>query len=405
MKNSDLLKVLSESVSEDELIALTRKLVSIPSHWETAELETEVVKALAGLFSAEGIKYELQIVDEKRSNIIARIPGAGGGRSLAFNGHLDTVPPYNMTVNPYDAEIDGRKIYGRGTSDMKGPIAAMVMTLVAFRRSGVSLKGDLIFTGVLAEETNSVGVETLVKSGFQVDGAVVGEPSGREYAIGHRGLEWLEVEFKGKAVHSGVAEQGVNAIVNAAKFIVRLEQEIVPRLKMINNEFTGPAVANVGFISGGTQPSTVADSCLVQIDRRYTPEEKLADVIEEFEIILEKMRFEDPAFRAELRRVESSLMNSFDHVPLLTSPEDPLVKSLAASMEYVLGRPPGLTKRRGWTDAAILNYYGKIPTAVYGPGDIMRSHTPDEYITIDELAEGFKIYSLLAGNFCELAEQ
>ena len=404
MKNSELLKALGESVSEDELVALTRKLVSIPSHWETGELETGVVKVLEGLFSAEGINYELQAVDGKRSNIIARLPGTGGGRSLAFNGHLDTVPPYNMTVNPYEAEIDGRRIYGRGTSDMKGPIAAMVMTLVAFRRSGISLKGDLCFTGVLAEETNSIGVETLVKSGFKVDGAVVGEPSGSEYAIGHRGLEWLEIEFKGKAVHSGIAEQGVNAIVNAAKFIVRLDEQVVPRLKTINNEFTGPAVVNVGFISGGTQPSTVADNCLVQIDRRYTPEEKLTDVIEEFEKILESMRLEDPTFKAELRRVESSLMNSYDHVPLLTPFEDQLVKSLVASMEFVLGQPPGLTRRRGWTDAAILNYYGKIPTAVYGPGDITRSHTPDEYITIDELAEGFKIYSLLAGNFCKLAE-
>jgi acetylornithine deacetylase/succinyl-diaminopimelate desuccinylase family protein len=404
MNNSELLKVLSESVSEDELVALTRKLVSIPSHWETGELETGVVKALEGLFSAEGIKYELQAVDDKRSNIIARLPGAGGGRSLAFNGHLDTVPPYKMTVNPFDAEIDGRKIFGRGTSDMKGPVAAMAMTLIAYRRSGISLKGDLIFTGVLAEETNSIGVETLVKSGFKADGAVVGEPSGREYAIGHRGLEWLEIEFKGKAVHSGIAEQGVNAIVSAARFIVRLNEQVVPRLKTISNEFTGPAVVNVGFITGGTQPSTVAESCLVQIDRRYTPEEKLADVIEEFEIILKKMRLEDPSFQAELRRVESSLMKSYDHVPLLTSPEDQLVKSLAASMEFVLGRTPGITRRRGWTDAAILNYYGKIPTAVYGPGDITRSHTPDEYITIDELAEGFKIYSLLAGDFCQLAE-
>ncbi len=404
MNNSDLLKVLSESVSVNELVALTRTLVSIPSHWETTELETAVVGALEGLFSTEGIKYQLQAVDERRSNIIAWLPGTGGGQSLAFNGHLDTVPPYNMSVNPYNAEIDGRRIYGRGTSDMKGPIAAMVMALVAFRRSGIRLKGDLFFTGVLAEETNSIGVETLVKSGFKVDGAIVGEPSGREYAIGHRGLEWLEIEFKGKAVHSGIAEQGVNAIVNAAKFIVRLEEQVVPRLKTINNEFTGPAVVNVGYISGGTQPSTVAESCLVQIDRRYTPEEKLTDVLAEFEAILEKMRGEDPSFRAEMRRVESSLMNSYDHVPLLTSPEDGLVKSLAASMEHVLGRPPGLTRRRGWTDAAILNYYGKIPTAVYGPGDITRSHTPDEYITIDELAEGFKIYSLLAGNYCEPAD-
>lgn len=403
MDEKKLLETISKHVTQEELVALTRKLISIPSHWDVPTLEVEVVQALEEFFVEQGLPYELQPVDEQRSNIIARLPGAGGGRSLAFNGHLDTVPPYNMKVDPFAAVMEGSRIYGRGTVDMKGPIAAMIMALLAFQRAGIKLKGDVFFTGVLAEETNSDGSETLIDSGFRTDGAVVGEPSNREYAIGHRGLEWLEIEIIGKTAHGGIPDAGVNAIVNAAKFIMRVQEKVVPRLQGIQNPYMGPSVMNFGRIEGGTQPSTVADRCTILLDRRYTPAEDLSDVLKEYEDILAELSREDPNFKGILRRMDSSLMKKYDHVPMETSSEDPLVQCVKASLEAVTGAPPRLTTRRGWTDAAILNYYGKIATVVYGPGDISRSHTPEEYITVEELWEGFQVYALIAAKYCQLA--
>ncbi len=137
-----------------------------------------------------------------------------------------------MEVDPFAAEMVDGKIYGAGAVDMKGPVAAMLLTLAAYRRAGISLKGDLVFAGVLAEETNSDGSETLIRSGFRTDAAIVGEPSDREYAIGHRGLEWIEVEFFGKTAHGGVPQDGVNAIVHAARFINRVQDEIIPKLAL-----------------------------------------------------------------------------------------------------------------------------------------------------------------------------
>jgi acetylornithine deacetylase/succinyl-diaminopimelate desuccinylase family protein len=403
MDEKKLLETISNHVTQEELVALTRKLISIPSHWDVPTLEVEVVKALEEFFVEQGLPYELQPVDEKRSNIIARLPGAGGGRTLALNGHLDTVPPYNMKVEPFAAVMEGSRIYGRGTVDMKGPIAAMIMALLALQRAGIKLKGDVFFTGVLAEETNSDGSETLIDSGFRTDGAIVGEPSNREYAIGHRGLEWLEIEIIGKTAHGGIPDAGVNAIVNAAKFIMRVQEKVVPRLKGIQNPYMGPSVMNFGRIEGGTQPSTVADRCTILLDRRYTPAEDLSDVLKEYEDILAELSREDPDFKGTLCRMESSLMKKYDHVPMETSPEDPLVQCVKASLEAITGAPPRLTTRRGWTDAAILNYYGKIATVVYGPGDISRSHTPEEYITVEELWEGFQVYALIAAKYCQLA--
>jgi len=398
-----LLKEIKDAVSTEEIIALTRKLISIPSHWDVPSLEQEVVEELVRFCRVHELDYELQPVDDKRSNIIVKLPGTGNGNSLALNGHLDTVPPYNMTVEPFAANMEGNRIYGRGAVDMKGPVAAMLSTILAFKRSGIKLKGDLVFTGVLAEETNSDGSETLISSGFKTDGAIVGEPSNHEYAIGHRGLEWLEVEIIGKSAHGGIPDAGINAIVNAARFILRVQEKVVPRLKGLDHPFMGPSVMNFGRIEGGTQPSTVADRCIIQIDRRYIPSESLQEVLREYEDILEELSKEYPGFKGVMRRMPSSLMKKFDHVPMETSPDHPLVSAVKDSIELITGAQPKMTTRRGWTDAAILNYYGKIPTVVYGPGDISRSHTPGEYITVEELIDGFKAYSLIAMKFCGLA--
>jgi len=404
VREKDTLEKLSSQVSEEELVELTRRLISIPSHFNLPSGEVEVVRALEQVFTAEDIEYELQPVEGERSNIIAKLPGTGGGKSLTLNGHLDTVPPYGMK-DPFKAEFINGKIYGRGAVDMKGPIAAMVMAMVAFKRSGIKLKGDLYFAGVIAEETNSEGSETLIESGFRTDGAIIGEPSGREYAIGHRGLEWLEIEIEGKAAHGGIPDKGVNAIVNAAKFIMRVQEKIVPTLKLNDNPVMGPPVMNFGYIEGGTQPSTVADCCRILLDRRYTSQEELSDVLAQYEDILSELEAEDPAFKGRLRRMESALMKKYDHVPMETDRNDPLVKAVVSALEEIVGFSPAMTTSRGWTDAAIFNHYGKMATVVYGPGDITRSHTDHEYITVEELVEGLSVFMLSALLYCNLEDE
>ncbi|MGV8145340.1 MAG: M20 family metallopeptidase [Alkaliphilus sp.] len=402
MKEKQLLEKLTSCVSEEELVSLTRKLISIPSHCDVPTKEEEIVRELGKFFKEQGVSYRLQEVDSKRSNIIAQLSGAGGGRSLALNGHLDTVPPYRMNFEPFAAKFIDNKIFGRGAVDMKGPIASMIMVMLAFERAGIKLKGDLLFAGVLAEETNSDGCETLIKSGFKVDGAVVGEASNREYAIAHRGLEWLEIEITGKIVHGGVPELGISAIVNAAKFILRVQEKIVPRIKKYTHPHMGTSVMNFGRIDGGTQPSTVAGKCIIQLDRRYTPEENLDEVLGEFENILEKLSYDDPNFKGVMRRMPSNLMKTYNHVPLETSPDDPLVHIVKDSIKGVTGISPKLNTRRGWTDAAIFSYYGKMPAVVYGPGCISRSHGPNEYIAVEELLEGFRVYCMIAMKYCGL---
>ena len=177
---------------------------------------------------------------------------------------------------------------------MKGPIACMIMAIRLLRDLKVPLRGDLLFTGVINEEDRSEGTEYLVAHGPTADRCVVGEPTSLEIHAGHRGLEWLEFTFQGKAAHGGTPEKGINAISMAARFIRRVEDELMPKLRTRVHPVIGPAVMNFGVIRGGTQPSSVADQCIVQLDRRYIPQEPLEQVLGEYQQILDALAAENP---------------------------------------------------------------------------------------------------------------
>lgn len=384
---------------QKELIKLTQDLIKIPSHKDVPNREKEVVDFIYRFCKENELEVELQDVDGERKNVLVYLRGTGNGKTLMFNGHTDTVPPYNMTIDPFKAEVKDGYIWGRGASDMKGPIASMLISMLAIKRSGIKLKGDIIFAGVLGEEEQSEGTEMLVKSGIKADGCIVGEPSNYEYAIGHRGLEWIEIKVKGKAAHGGVPNLGINAISKAAKLILKIEEEIYPKLKERFNEYMGPSVMNFGRIEGGSQPSTVADWCSIILDRRYIPGEDVESVFREYQDVIDALKEEDPDFDAELIRMEENFL-TLDHLYLMTDPKDPIVLSTKNAIRKVIGREPEITRRRGWTDAALLSNFAKIPTVVTGPGNIAYSHTKDERVEIKHLIDYVDVYGKIAMEFC-----
>lgn len=392
---------ITDYYNQEELISLTQALVRIPSHKDVPHREKEVAEYIYDFLQKEDIEVEYQYVDGERKNVIAYLRGDGKGKTLMFNGHTDTVPPYDMTIDPYGAEVKDGFLWGRGSNDMKGALASMMMAIIALKRADIHLKGDIIFTAVVGEEEKSEGTEYLVKSGIKADGAIVGEPSNYEYAIGHRGLEWLEIKIRGKAAHGGVPHLGVNAISKAAKLIVKLEEEIYPKLEKRNNEYMGPSVMNFGRIEGGNQPSTVADWCSIKIDRRYIPGESVESVINEYQQVIDKLKAEDSDFDAEIIRMPNNML-TLDHVYLETDPNEDIVKVSKEALTEVIKREPKITRKRGWTDSALLSEYGNIPTVVIGPGDISYSHTKDERVPIIDLINMTDIYARIALKFCNI---
>jgi len=263
----------------NEVVRLTQELIRIPSHKFVEDRESDVAEFIYNYCRQNGLDAEYQQVEGKRRNVICTLKGNGTGKNLIFNGHIDTVPPYEMTIDPLGAEIVDGYVLGRGANDMKGAVACMITAMVNIKKSGKMLGGDVILTAAVGEEEKSDGTEYVVKSGIRADGAIVGEPSNYGYALGHRGLEWLEIRIEGKIAHGGIPELGINAISKAAKLITKIENELMPKLRERQNEWMGPSVMNFGLIKGGTQPSSVADSCIIQIDRRYLPGENVVSVI------------------------------------------------------------------------------------------------------------------------------
>lgn len=423
--------------------ALLEKLVSIPSFASAPGTESVVASTIAGWFASHGIESWTETDRNGRMNVLAVLRGTGGGRSLLLTGHTDTVPPYDMQ-HPFVMERKGSWLYGRGTVDMKGALAAMMMAMAEIQRSGVRLAGDLWFVGVADEEEASAGTVSLLESGRRWDGAIVGEASNLRTCVAHRGLEWISLKFRGKAAHSGKMEEGRNAITMAVRFIEALEWDIAPAAAARRHEYAGAEVVNVGLIRGGTQPSTVAGDCEVQLDYRWIPGRTWDDVKDEFADVLTRLSSSDSGFVCDMDIVPASRMSgNRRHSAMAIDPGHPLVLAAQAALainpaaiaaadcgqnqvsgNHAGGGVPGSTDRASagtdhttdpareappltsfpaWSDAGLLSTDGGIPCIVLGPGDLAVAHSAEERIDLSELERSVRVYKDVAKRFCTRA--
>ena len=218
----------SKFYSEEEVVTLLQKMIAIPSHKDVEDREAAMGEFVYDYCTNLGFECEKVYVQGKRFNVNIWLRGEGDGPTLLLNGHMDTVPPYDMIIEPYSGEVRDGYVWGRGGNDMKGALASMITAMNAIKKSGIKLKGDLLITAVVGEEEESDGTEAFVLNGGKADGAIVGEPSGYEVSIGHRGLEWIQMDVEGITMHGGQAHLGVNAIQMGARLIERIQSDLVP---------------------------------------------------------------------------------------------------------------------------------------------------------------------------------
>lgn len=397
-------KKITKYFSEQETIDLLAKLVSFPSHEGIEGQETEVAEYISDFLNREGIEAELVPVADGRCNVIARMKGTGEGKSLLFTGHTDTVPPYDMQGNPYEAKIVDGNMFGRGVLDMKAGLACMMMAMAVIKRADIKLSGDLIFAALIDEEAKSLGTRAYLQSCSDMpDAAIISEPTDMEICIGHRGLEWFEFTFYGKTVHGGKQKEGINAIQKATMFINRLENDLIPRIeKKMPHPIIGSPSMNYGLIKGGTQPSTVAGECILQLDRRWIPGENFKDIVQEYQQIIDELSVEDPKFKADIKVMEISYMDDkYVHEAMDTDPNEPVVKITEKAIEEVTGAKSVMRSFTAWTDGGLINYYGKVPTIVLGPGELEYAHSANEHIKVNSLVPAVLIYTSIACDYCK----
>jgi len=379
-----------ETTSKDELYEIARSLVAIPSD---PKVGTQAVVAYLQPFLAkEGLLCHVEPVrPPKHFNLVVEHVGRSRRVPLLLNGHIDTVPPIDP---PQAVRLDEQRLYGRGAVDMKGAVAAMSLALVAVNRAGLPLKHGVMLSAVAGEEIGGIGTKAFLDMGRRPEMAVIGEPTQLRLVTAHKGVEWIELQFSGKARHASCPERGANAIVAASHAVIALS-ELASRINTsIRHPLLGGATLNVGAIHAGTIPNTVPDSCTVRIDRRWLPGERIQTIIDEVSIIAEQAAHSVPGVHVELIRM--------DETRHCCPVETPLAHLLVTTMQSVLADiglssdPCGVSFA---TDASWLTAYG-IPSVVCGPGDIAQAHSPNEYIALDKLWMAVKVYISAICHLC-----
>jgi acetylornithine deacetylase/succinyl-diaminopimelate desuccinylase family protein len=386
-------------MDDREILELLQDMVQAPSHPGVDRQEEAAARVLDGFLRRPGVASRLVEVREGRPNVLATIEGRRPGRHLLFCGHLDTVPPNEGSpADFFSATIANGRMSGRGTVDMKGALAAMAGALVELGSGDGLAAGRVTLAAVIDEEMESLGAEDLIKCGFRADGAIVGEPTENRVAIGHKGLEWFEVTFAGRAAHGSTPEAGVSAIAAAAHFAWLVESELVPGYERRRDPVLGLPAINLGTIRGGQQPSMVAAECRIQLDRRWVTTETIDGVFAELEALLARVRAARPGLKTELKRMPGGMATML-HGPLVIDQGHPLVLAARGALQDE-GRPEGpLTVFPAWTDGALLSREAGIPTLVWGPGELALAHSAEESVPVDEILSAARLYAGAARRF------
>ena len=379
-----------ERVSRQAIVDVASSLISIPS---VSGDEKEVMDFVVGWCEERGINYTVTAKNPARPNVIAWVGDPESGPVIAMNGHLDTVPvsdAKSWRTGPFDPVVsdDGKKLYGRGSSDMKSSVGVMMATLELFKDA--ELDGALMAHIVSDEETSAIDGTIHVLEEIEAgriprpDYVFIGEGSQLKVRNAERGILGFRITFIGRASHTAAARvNGINAIAKAAKGILALEGDIDKFHPSI-----GHPVISINTIEGGVAHNVVPGECTISVDRRLIPGETKESVTGEIRAKLDAIAADDPDFRYEM---EVDPEGGF--IPAnITDEDSPLVQAFQRSVKAVTGNDPEFfVQWAGATDGRFYRLAG-IDTVGMGPSG-EGAHGANEAVFIDDLYTQGKIYA------------
>ncbi len=375
-------------MSQDlDAFSLTRELLAFNTINPPGQ-ERECAQHLGKLLEDGGFATHLVDFADGRTSIVATIEGADDIPPICFTGHIDTVPLglVDWKTDPFNGERDGNKLYGRGSTDMKGGVAAMVVAALRMaqethRKAGITL---VITAG---EETGCLGAAHLVKLGNRLGKAgaiVVGEPTSNYPFLGHKGVLWLKAKTHGMTAHGSLPHEGVNAIYKAAKVVGKLEHF---KFSAPTHAYLGKPTLNVGTIQGGMNINSVPDKAEMELDIRSNSVQSHQAMLEELADFLGK--------EVELERI-------FDVEGISSDPQNAWVQQVFEVMTPYLGNPPEARGATYFTDASLLTpAYDHAPTIILGPGEMTMAHKTDEYCYISNIGAITEAYTEIANRWCK----
>ena len=340
--------------------------------------EGEIARFVASWLDRHGVEAGYQELSDGRANVVGRVRGRGGDRTLVLNAHMDTVALGSDGAG-LAPRVEGSQLYGRGSYDMKGGLAATMLAAAAVRRD---LAGEVIVAAVADEEALSIGTEALVQQ-VRADAAILTEPTDLSVAIAHKGFVWLELETTGVAAHGSRYDLGVDAIARMGPALVGLA-DLDQRLRAERppHALLGGPSLHASLIEGGQELSSYPERCLLKVERRTVPGETVALVEEQVAAVAG----------------EASVKTLFAREPLETSSDEPIVRTLLGEAEAALGHAPEVIGVSGWMDASLLAAAG-MPTVIFGPRGA-GAHADVEWVDLDSVAACADVVLATAETFC-----
>jgi acetylornithine deacetylase len=346
--------------------------------------EAAVAAILAARMAAAGLDVDVWDAAPGRPNVVGRLRGTGGGRSLMFCGHTDVVGAAPEAFVP--SVRDGR-MHGRGTCDMKAGIAASIAAAELLAADPPA--GDVLLAWVIDEEWQSLGAEALIER-YRADAAVLPEQTDLDVVFAHGGFAWYDVRSRGLEAAGGRAELGRDAIAMAGPLldgIAALDRDLALRATA---EWGRPSV-HASTIRGGQGYPSYPAECVLGVERCLMPGESVADSLAEMQRLLERARSADERFDGDCRTVVA-------REPVQLDRDEPVVRAAVEAAAAVLGHAPVVRSDYGWMDSGILVDAG-IPCVVLGPvGDGL--HTADEWVDLASVEVCAAVYERLARSFC-----
>lgn len=401
------LEEIRKYINREELLKLTQDLIRIPSHTVYENREKEVAAYIADILEREGIEYCFQSADGDRCNVLATIRGNGTGKSLMLNGHMDTVPVAGMD-DPFNPVIVDGNMYGRGSSDMKSGLAAMLYAVLTVHRMKVPLNGDLVLAGVIDEEAaKSTGSRVIAEKGPITDYAIIGEPSSLYPIIAHKGIDYFQIDFHGKAAHSSRPENGANAIYAAADFISAVKAVLIPEFDNLSHPYLGKPTINVGLMCGSAEinkpfllqqsetfAGVVPDEASVFIDVRWIPGQSIPQIQSQLQALADSILPKNPGISAEVNYIP------LPRPAMEISPEEALPQAILESISQVSPETAEFKGLSGFMDSGILYGVAGILSMVFGPGDLNVAHGINEKVEVEQIIKAAQIYTKTALDIC-----
>jgi acetylornithine deacetylase len=382
-------------IPRGDAVALARALIKIDSRNPTlapdSPGEGDCARTLAAVLDDWGFEVQLLDAAPGRPNVVARL-GPGDAPTLMLNGHLDVVGVEGMVHPPFAADLRSGRIYGRGSADMKGGLAAMCAA--AANSASRESERQIIITAVVDEEYESLGMRALLAAGVRAEQAIITEPTKLAICPAHRGFAWFDVELRGRAAHGSRYDVGIDAITHAGFLLTELDRLEQTRHAGPTHPLLGRGSLHASKIQGGVGMSTYPERCSLAIERRTIPGESVEKATREITDACARVKSDHPQFDASVTLNTAQLPSD---VPV----DAPIVKRLAGAVERE-GIPVSIEGLSAWTDAALLNEAG-IPTVCFGPGDISLAHAAEEFVPVDDIEGATKVLARVVREWCEKA--